>query len=200
MSVLYNLSVKLIQRTLDIPSRGLPKPQGSREPFDEALGVETSGVVWLTNLRNKNFVHGIRYEPCSPVKCRWAIENSGIHPREFSFIDIGSGKGRALIVASKYGFAGLSGVEYSSKLCKIATANFEKLGIPAQVVCRDAVDFKFPDEDIFVFFYNPFGPAVLRKVLANLRSTKRVVVAFQGDYGAAFTPVCPHAPRPSGLG
>ncbi len=154
VSALYNLSVKLIQRTLEIPWKGLPKPQSSREPFDEALGVETSGVVWLTNLRNKNFVHGIRYEPCSPLKCRWAIENSGIDPKEFSFVDIGSGKGRALIVASEYVFAKVAGVEYSSKLCKIAAANLQKLGISAQVVCRDAVDFNFPDTDIFVFFYN----------------------------------------------
>jgi SAM-dependent methyltransferase len=181
LSVLYNLSVKMIQRTLEIPSRGLPKPQINREPFDEALSVHTSGVVWLTNLRSKNFIHGVRYEPCSPVKCKWAIDNSGIDPKEFSFIDIGSGKGRPLIIASQHDFAELIGVEYSPKLCKVARINLQRLRIPARIVCQDAVDFQFPDRDVFAFFYCPFGPVVLRKVLGNLRCAKRVVVAYEGS-------------------
>jgi len=54
-----------------------------------------SGIVWLTNLRHKNFFHGIRYEPCSPKNCEWAIENAGIDPKEFSFIDMGCGAARS---------------------------------------------------------------------------------------------------------
>ena len=179
-SAFYNLFVRTIQRALEIPSRGLPKSQSYKEPFDEALGVSTSGIVWLTNLRHKNFVHGIRYEPCSPKNCEWAIENAGIDPTEFSFIDMGCGKGRPLIIAARHKFAELIGVDYSRKLCGIAKDNLQRLSIPARIVCQDAVEFDVPDRDIFVFFYAPFGPVVLHKVVENLRRAKRVVVAYHG--------------------
>jgi len=180
VSVLYNLSARIYLRALQIGTKGLPKPQINSEPFDEALGVQTGGVVWLTNMNNKHFAHGIRYEPCSPTKCNWAIENSGIDPKEFSFIDIGAGKGRPLIIASQHDFAELIGVEYSPKLCRIARANLQRLQVLARIVCQDAVEFQIPDRDVFLFFYCPFGPKVLRKVLGNLRGAKRVVVTYMG--------------------
>ena len=180
LSILYNLVSKTTRRTLEIPSRGLPKPQSSREPFDEIFDVQTSGVVWWTNVCSENFIHGIRYEPCSPRACKWAIEQSGIDPREFAFIDIGCGKGRSLIIAAEYDFAELIGVEYSPRLCKIATANLEKLHIPARIAREDASRFTFPERDIFAFFYHPFGAPVLNRVLNNLRVGTRIVVAYEG--------------------
>ena len=185
MSALYHLGARISRRILELPSKGFPRPQTCREPFDETLGVHTSGVVWLTNVRNKNFPDGIRYEPCSPTKCRWAIEHSEIDAGEFSFIDVGSGKGRPLIIASRYHFAELIGVDYSPRLCEIARANLQSLDIPAQIVCQDAVQFQFPQRDVFVFFYCPFGAVVLHKVLDNLRSAKRVVVAYEGSGAGA---------------
>jgi SAM-dependent methyltransferase len=179
-SAFYHLFVRVFQRALEIPSRGLPKRQACAEPFDEALGVRTSGVVWLTNLRNKNFIHGIRYEPCFPAHCQWAIENAGIDPKEFSFIDMGCGKGRPLIIAAQHKFAELIGVDYSRKLCRIANDNLQRLRISARIVCQDAVEFEVPDRDIFVFFNNPFGPVVFHKVVENLRRAQRVVVAHHG--------------------
>jgi SAM-dependent methyltransferase len=180
MGVLYNLSSRIIRRTLAIPTKGLPSAQACREPFDEALGVRTSGIVWLTNFRSSNFHQGVRYEPCSPAKCIWGIENSGIDPKEFGFIDVGCGKGRPLIIANQYNFAELIGVEYSPKLCRIARANLQKLDISARVICQDAAQFQFPERDVFVFFYHPFESVVLHKVLDNLRAARRVVVCYEG--------------------
>ncbi len=181
MGALYNLCARIMRRTLEIPSKGFPRWQTHRDSFDEELGVRTSGIVWLTNLRSRNFTHGLRYEPCSPEKCNWAMENSGIDPKEFVFIDIGCGKGRPLIIASQHHFAGLIGVDYSPKLCKIARANLAKLGIPAEVVCQDATRFQFPARDLFVFLYHPFDLVVLQRVLENLRAAKRVVVVYEGE-------------------
>ena len=61
MSSVYNFSARVLRRSLDIPSRGLPKAQTCREPFDETFNIETDGVVWLTNFRSKNFPHGMRW-------------------------------------------------------------------------------------------------------------------------------------------
>jgi SAM-dependent methyltransferase len=180
LTALYNISARIIRRILEIPSRGFPTGQTYREPFDESLGVKTSGVVWLTNVWAKNSSHGVRYEPCSAAKCKWAIESAGINPQEFAFIDIGCGKGRPMIIASRHNFAELTGVDYSPKLCKIATTNLQKLGVNARIICQDATKFQFPERDVFVFFYHPFDSVVLDKVLQNLRSALRVVVAYEG--------------------
>jgi hypothetical protein len=180
MGTLYNISARIFRRTLEIPFRGFPKGQIDREPFDELWGVQTSGVVWMTNFKSENSSHGVRYEPCSPSKCRWLMENSGINPKEFTFIDVGSGKGRPLIIASQHNFAELIGVEHSSKLCDVARANMNKLGVSAQIICQDASHFQFPEKDVFAFFYHPFDSFVLDKVLANLRSARRVVVGYEG--------------------
>jgi hypothetical protein len=180
MSALYNMSARIIRRTLEIPSRGFPTGQTHREPFDEALGVKTSGVVWLTNVWSENSSHGVRYEPCSAAKCNWLIENAGITPKEFAFVDVGCGKVRPLIIASQHNFAELIGVDYSPKLCKIATDNMQKLGVSARIICQDASLFQFPERDVFVFFYHPFDSTILDKVLANLHSTKRIAVAYEG--------------------
>lgn len=180
MNILYNLAVRAIRRTLEIPSRGFPKPH-AWEPFDETFHVRTSGIVWCTSLRSENFIDGTRYEPCSPGGCEWAIANCGIDPQELAFIDIGCGKGRPLIIASQHNFAQLIGIDYSSKLCKIATANLKKLNISASIICTDAARFEFPERDIFAFFYHPFGPRVLNTVLDHLRCAKRIVVAYQGS-------------------
>jgi hypothetical protein len=164
-SAFYNLLVRTIQRLLEIPFRGLLKSQICKEPFDEALGVRTSGIVWLTNLRNKNFIHGIRYEPCSPENCEWAIENAGIDPKEFSFIDMGWGKGRPLIIAARHKFVELIGVDYSRKLCRIAKDNLQRLSIPAHIVCQDASNSMCPTGTFSFSSTLPLGPSCSTKLL-----------------------------------
>jgi SAM-dependent methyltransferase len=186
-STLVNLSFRIFQRALEIPVRGLPKPQTHQQPFDEALGVETSGVVWLTNPHSKNFRHGIRYEPCDPAACSWSIESSGIDPKDFCFVDVGCGKARPLIIASRYKFAELIGVEYSPQLCEIARSNLRKLGIHCLVECKDAAEFRFPDRNVFVFLFNPFGPVVLNRVLRNLPASREIVIAYAGSPGHDLT-------------
>jgi SAM-dependent methyltransferase len=181
ITTLYNFSARVVRRTLEIPTKGFPKGQTNRDSFDETFGVKTSGIVWLTNFRTENSSHGVRYEPCSPARCSWVMENAGIDPKEFAFIDVGCGKGRPLIIASQHGFAELIGVEHSAKLCRIATANMQKIRVSAQIICQDASSFQFPDKDVFVFFYHPFDSVILNKVLNNLRSSRRVVVGYEGS-------------------
>ncbi len=121
MPLMRNLLLRVWHRILEIPTRGLP--QGTpKDSFDAEHGTNTSGITWWTNPRSDNFASGIRYQPCPPELCRMAIERSGVDPKEFCFLDIGSGKGRALIIASEYGFKDLVGVDYSAKLCRISGA------------------------------------------------------------------------------
>ena len=173
---------------LDIPHKGWPvlhsKPQEGR--FDKEFGVETAKLVWLTNPFSKNYGHGCRYEASNALDVRWTIETSGIDTSQFTFIDVGCGKGRPLIIASTYSFPKLIGIEYSSKLCKQAAANLHKCKVLQdrfKIACEDATTFNFPDGDLFVFFYNPFGPPIIRKVLDNLKSHNgRMFITFTGQF------------------
>jgi 16S rRNA G966 N2-methylase RsmD len=87
-----------------------------------------------------------------------------------TFIDVGSGKGRVLIVAAEYPFRRVMGVEYSAELAAACRDNLERLNIAdkCEVVVRDAVDFKFPDENMLIFLYNPFDSTILTRVLRHL--------------------------------
>jgi SAM-dependent methyltransferase len=175
---------RTVRRIKDIPRRGLPELHPHPSTFDEEFGVETDRLVWLTNPASKNYAHGSRYQGCSPVSCRWAIDTAKIDTKKFWFIDVGCGKGRAMLVASRYEFPRLVGIDYSKKLCKIANDNLHKCDIPEsrfEIVCTDATEFRFPNHDLFLYFYNPFDATVLHVVLENLRSAgNQVYIGFEG--------------------
>lgn len=92
----------------------------------------------------------------------------------YTFIDLGSGKGRALLLAAMYPFAHIVGVEVQPELDAIARMNIGRFHEPGQqcfsieCLCADAREFAFPLESIVLYLFNPFPDYVLREVLANL--------------------------------
>jgi predicted RNA methylase len=97
----------------------------------------------------------------------------------FTFIDLGSGKGRALLMAAMYPFARVVGVEVQPELDAIARRNIESFDEPAQQchniesLCADAREYEFPAENIVLYLFNPFPDYVLREVLRNLTASAR---------------------------
>lgn len=101
-------------------------------------------------------------------------------PKGKVLVDIGSGKGRVLMVASEFGFREVRGVEFSPKLCAIAEKNIEifKNKKPTNTVFSitniDASLYQFKDDEDVFYFYNPFNELILSKVVQNiLASLKR---------------------------
>jgi len=99
--------------------------------------------------------------------------------RDFVFIDLGSGKGRALLMASDYPFRPIVGVELLPELHRAAQENIGKYKSESQKcfalesTCADAVEFRFPDEPIVLYLFNPLPEAGLRRVVANLEQSLR---------------------------
>lgn len=97
----------------------------------------------------------------------------------YTFIDMGSGKGRALLMASEYPFAKIIGVEIIPELHETAVRNIAKFSGEARLRdditswCGDAREFEFPPEPSVVYFFNPFPEDVLRSVLMNLEGSVR---------------------------
>lgn len=98
-------------------------------------------------------------------------------PKESVFVDFGSGKGRALLIAAQYGFRKVIGVEFSEPLCQVARKNLEtfrssrKITSEVLVVHADVVQHVVqPDETVF-YFFDPFSAHVLEQVIDNIRQS-----------------------------
>jgi 16S rRNA G966 N2-methylase RsmD len=88
----------------------------------------------------------------------------------YTFIDLGCGKGRMLLIAAQNGFQKIIGVEFASELVAVARENIRKMALEnITVINADAIEFVFPPGNLVVYMYNPFQNKVLRPVLENLR-------------------------------
>src|SRR3954452_15334203 len=99
-------------------------------------------------------------------------------PSEFVFINIGSGKGRMLIIASEFPFRRVIGVEIGRELAEAGARNADviRAKFPArpaiESIHADGATYDFPHEALVVFLNQPFEAPVMRRFLENLeRST-----------------------------
>jgi len=101
--------------------------------------------------------------------------HSGFH--SFTFIDLGSGKGRTLLMASSYPFTRIIVVELLPELHQAAQENLASYKSESQKcrglesICADAIDFTFPPDPTVLYLFNPLPEAGLRRVIANLEKS-----------------------------
>jgi SAM-dependent methyltransferase len=145
--------------------------------FDTTRHVRTAGDVALPDAAK--VVGEIRdsqmYVPVRVTNAHAALrELPCADLSEYTFIDMGSGKGRMLFVAAEYPFRRVTGVEFSGELHEQALANIgtykhgrRRCGDIGSVHA-DAAAFEFPDEKLVIYMFNPFGPEAMRAMLANL--------------------------------
>jgi SAM-dependent methyltransferase len=92
----------------------------------------------------------------------------------YTFVDMGSGKGRMLLLAAELPFRRIVGVEFASDLCALARKNVETYRNSNQACFQieplhmDAMLFKFPPEPSIIYFYYPFERFVMEPVIRNL--------------------------------
>jgi SAM-dependent methyltransferase len=89
------------------------------------------------------------------------------------FLDIGCGKGRAMVVANHFGVKKISGIDFSKDLCEAATANFDgiKKHFPKtkiKIYHNDAFYFKIEKDVDCIFMFNPFDDIIMSGVLENI--------------------------------
>ena len=98
----------------------------------------------------------------------------GIDFEPFTFVDIGSGKGRALMMASAYPFQKIIGVELLPELHRIAQENIQRYANPAkrcqdlETLCGDATSFDFPTDPLVVYMFHPLPEGRFTTVIDNL--------------------------------
>jgi hypothetical protein len=151
-----------------------------RHPFDLEFGVRTSGLVAGRNLKtgNRSDRHNTAYYGVAPsvfkeIIVRWRRSKPVAPIDEFTFVDLGAGMGRALLLAAEFPFRTVVGVELNSTLALIGKKNMtlwrksKRAHAPMRMICGDAIDFKLPAGPCVVFLFNPFGAPVLKRLLTT---------------------------------
>jgi hypothetical protein len=147
--------------------------------FDFDYGVDTTWANVSLRTRLREWISGGQYQPSEPELFHRIISDLLVKPNGLTFIDLGSGKGRTLLMASDYPFGRIIGVELLGELDAIARKNIERYRSEKQKCfvieshSGDAGEFVFPAEPTVLYLFNPFPERVLRIVLANLRESVR---------------------------
>ena len=156
-----------------------PKVYAAMHPFDEQYGVETSGLLFPEDLASgkQKDLFNAGYFGVAPSVLRQILERLALDYERFTFVDLGSGKGRALLIASEYPFRAIVGVELSAALHGIAESNILRYRGPAmrcldvRAIEADATEYTFPSGPVLVYLWNPFSAPVFARVLANLEAS-----------------------------
>lgn len=161
-------------------AQALEREQKLADEFDRRHNVETARDVPLAEVgisagavdRGNGIYRGIW-----PQMFREAMSAITFDVRPYTFVDYGSGKGKAMLLASLHPFARIVGVEYSRPLHEIAVENLKRFTSSEQQcrdltsVCGDATAFEPPAGPLLCFFFNPFDDATTREVIAKLRAS-----------------------------
>jgi hypothetical protein len=151
--------------------------------YDWDFRVDTTGATVGWRDRLLGLFHS-PYQPTEPALFREMIEtliktmstlaSAKFDFREFTFIDIGSGKARALLMAADYPFRRILGIELLPELHRVAKENIGKYKSDSQqcfaidCVLGDACNFVFPPEPTVLYLFNPLPECGLVRLIGNL--------------------------------
>jgi hypothetical protein len=167
-----------VRATLDFVRDLTPQRRRSRYgdiDYDFEHGVDTTWATISLRTRLRELASAAQYQPSEPELFHRILQALPVQPDDFTFIDLGSGKGRTLLMASDYPFHRIIGVELLPELNQIAQKNIAAYFAERQRCFKiesfagDAREFEFPQEPLVLYLFNPFPDYVLQAVLNNLR-------------------------------
>jgi SAM-dependent methyltransferase len=139
--------------------------------WDYRVDTTSATVGWRERLLGQFYS---AYQPTDPALFKEMMGSLEIDFQEFAFIDIGSGKGRVLLLAADYPFRRVLGIELFPALHRVAQKNLSAYKSKSQqcfvleTVCADAREFIFPAEPLVLYLFNPLPEPALIAVMANL--------------------------------
>ena len=162
-----------------------------KHPFDRAHGTDTSGFLCGEEILTGHPAeeHGSPYAGVQPSVLRTVLATlPGLETS--TFIDLGCGKGRPMLIASEFPFRDILGVELSPTLAEAARRNAATMKkrfpnrTPIRVEIGDATVYPMPPGDVVLFIYNSFDRELMLKVVENVESAlaadkqRRIFVVF----------------------
>ncbi len=141
---------------------------------EKKYGLRTTGADELGHLRKKGVdtSHATIYMPAGYdlLENLFAQVNLSVCRH---FIDIGSGKGRVMVVAAHHGARKITGIEFAPRFCAAARTQLAATalvipGFEYQVINNDAFYVDIPDDADCLFMFNPFDEVIMSAVADNI--------------------------------
>ncbi len=145
--------------------------------WEHRVNTTTGTVGWRERLLG---IFHSPYQPTDPVQFHEMMAALPIAPTEFdqfTFIDLGSGKGRTLLMASDYPFRKIVGVELIEELHRAAVENIQAYKNPTQrcsdiqALCANARDFELSAGPLVLYLFNPLPEVPLRQLIERLEKS-----------------------------
>lgn len=169
----------------------MPSSRARREPavhpFDQMHGTDTSGLLPATVIAEDtpaNPVELTAYYGIAPSILRtlialWLQHVPQQQIERTVFLDIGAGKGRAMLLASEFPFLRIEGVELNPALTAIAQQNIARWQqsphaaplAPIAVHHADATTYPLPAEHLVLFLFHPFELAIMRRFVRHIETS-----------------------------
>jgi hypothetical protein len=146
---------------------------------DRGMNIRAARSEHLDGFRitSDNAIHANRYEPTPPSVLSDMLLSVDADLSQTTFVDLGSGKGRVLCLAAAYPFKRIIGVEFAEELHRAAQDNLRRFHAPwrrtrelRSILC-DATEWRWPDDPLVIFLFNPFRAPVLGRVVENLEAS-----------------------------
>lgn len=164
--------------------------------WDKRHGVDTGGRVAINASRvavvGNHAQSGYDIVSTPPNVFAYLTRYFPDHPNNYSYMDIGCGKGRTVLLASELGFKTCIGIDFASFACEIARKNLTsyKSAVakrsPCAIFNECATKCAFPDGNLLLFFNNPFGadlwPEVTRRIAEAANQDRAVTIVLLGSF------------------
>lgn len=153
-----------------------PSGRRSGQRFDAEHGIVTEALIFLGELDPAEIGAALEdathYEPTPLAQFDAMLAALPVSPQGRTFVDIGAGMGRIVMIASLHPFKQVIGVEVSPALCETARENLAQwrrrradlVCKDVRIVCKDVSQYALPHGDLVLYLYNPFGEATLQQL------------------------------------
>lgn len=149
---------------------------------------------------------GSRYEASSLEQFDSCHPALPLPTSNLSFVDLGCGKGKALLLAHTKGYRAIRGVELIPQLAKMARRNVRACP-NVSIVESDATKFTQYEDNTVVYLFNPFGLRTMRQVVDNIVASRArnifviyAVATYPGLFSERFDTLYSHNLRESSRG
>lgn len=144
--------------------------------FDHAYSVSTGGGVSWQKLAtgSRSDAYSTNYSPTPPSVVRMIFERLRPDLHDFSFVDIGCGKGRVLVLATEFPFKAVIGIEKTPELYQTACENARIIeknhpGRPEiQLILDEAAAIDWPPGDLVIYLFHPFWKPVMEAMVHKI--------------------------------
>lgn len=176
-----------------VPTLSRAEPTPPIHPFDAAHHTDTGGLIPGPDLRTGTPSHRFSdrfvtaYYGVAPSILRTLLDLwlDRTHPplpiEHYTFVDIGAGKGRAMLVGATNPFREVVGIELNPAMAAIAIENLRRvqaqpnyLLAPIRLVEADALTTPLPAGPLLLFLFHPFEAPALRRLLRRIAQAAAV--------------------------